>query len=58
MTMFISRRRLFQAGGALGIGSLLPALPAFAGTHFDLEIAETPVTIGGRKSMATALDGE
>jgi len=61
----VSRRRLLQAAGVLGIGSALRPLlavagterPVLAGTHFDLEIAEIPVTIAGKTSIATALNG-
>jgi len=65
MNTVISRRRLLQAGGALGIGSALRPLlatagterPVLSGTRFDLEIAEIPVTIAGKTSTATALNG-
>jgi len=61
----LSRRRLLQAAGVLGIGSALRPLlaaaetgrPVLAGPRFDLEIAEIPVTIAGKTSIATALNG-
>ncbi|HMA51941.1 MAG TPA: copper resistance system multicopper oxidase [Magnetospirillaceae bacterium] len=61
----VSRRRLLQGAGILGVGSALrpllaaadPGRPVLSGSHFDLEIAEVPILVGGRKSIATAVNG-
>jgi len=63
----LTRRRFVQSAGAAGLSSLLP-VPAWTSafgaagsedgaSQFNLTIGETPVVIGGRKALATGING-
>ena len=69
----VSRREFLgtalQTGAVLGLAGLLPAwarpssagnmgLAALTGTNFDLTVDQFPVSIGGRRGLATGVNGQ
>jgi CopA family copper-resistance protein len=63
----LTRRRFMQGAAAAGALALIPSplrravaapAPVLGGTEFALEIGTVPITLNGRRSMATGVNGQ
>lgn len=52
----ITRRKLLKAFGTIPLAAMMP-LPVLANRHINLTLAEQPVNLTGKPSVATTIDG-